>query len=63
MFDDMTIAQQEGRNEDPGSSNWRRSKCRTELRGTPRQRLLDGRDRRRRDWCRSCERTTVMERG
>lgn len=62
MFDDTTITQQESRNEDPGSSTWRCSKCRTELRGASRQRLLDARDRWRRDWCRTCQRTTFMER-
>jgi hypothetical protein len=61
MFDDTTITQQEPHDEDPLSS-WRCRKCRTEHRGTPPQRLLDVRDRWRRDRCRVCQQVTIMER-
>ena len=63
MSDDTTVAQPQTRNEDPGAASWRCTKCRTEFRRAPRQRLLDARDRWRRDWCRTCRRATVMERG
>lgn len=62
MFDESMITPEGPRNEDP-LSKWTCRKCRTEHRGTPRQRLLDARDRWRRDWCRTCARITVMERG
>ena len=45
-----------------GPTTWRCSKCGTEFCGTPSQRLLDARDRWRRDRCQHCGRTTVMER-
>jgi hypothetical protein len=52
-----------GRSTDPVNQvRWRCTKCGTAFRGTPRQRLLDARDRWRRDRCRSCQRTTFMER-
>ena len=63
MTSDTTTTQPQTRIEDPGEARWRCTKCRTELRGTPRQQLLDARDRWRRDRCQSCGRATVMERG
>jgi hypothetical protein len=62
MFDDTTTTQPLAHRDDPGPSKWRCSKCRTEPRGTPRDQLLDARDRWRRDWCQSCRRKTFMER-
>jgi hypothetical protein len=62
MFDEATTLPQENPNQDPGSSKWRCSRCRTTLRGAPQKRLLDARDRWRRDWCRTCRRKTFMER-
>lgn len=62
MFDDTQITQPEARGEDPRPAKWTCRKCRTEHRGTPRQQLLDVRDRWRRDWWSTCGRVTVMER-
>ena len=62
MFDDAAITQPETRDEDPDLVRWTCRRCHTQHRGTPRQRLLDVRDRWRRDWCRTCGHITVMER-
>ena len=62
MFEDTTTTPERAHDEDERGKRWRCTKCSTEFRGTPRQRLLDARDRWRRDRCGSCGRTTFMER-
>jgi hypothetical protein len=62
MFEDTTTTPERAHDEGERGKRWRCTKCRTEFRGAPRQRLLDARDRWRRDWCQSCRRSTVMER-
>jgi len=62
MSDDTTTTQPQACDEESGQVRWRCAKCGMVFRGTPRDRLLDARDRWRRDSCRSCHRTTFMER-